>query len=71
MIEGNDTGTRFSLFEHTIAPGVLGAPPHTDHDEDGWMGRQFTLVSALFHSSSTLPPETRLMMIPLTTAPHY
>jgi mannose-6-phosphate isomerase-like protein (cupin superfamily) len=39
MIEGADTGGRFALVEHTIAPGALAAPMHKHSGED-----EFTFV---------------------------
>lgn len=39
MIEGSDTGGRFALVEHTIAPGALAAPLHKHTNED-----EFTFV---------------------------
>ena len=39
MIEGADTGGRFALVEHTIAPGALAAPMHIHSNED-----EFTYV---------------------------
>lgn len=39
MIEGTDTGGRFALVEHTIAPGALAAPMHKHSGED-----EFTFV---------------------------
>lgn len=39
MIEGSDTGGRFALVEHTIAPGALAAPMHKHSGED-----EFTFV---------------------------
>ena len=39
MIEGHDTGKRFALVEHTIAPGALAAPMHKHSGED-----EFTFV---------------------------
>lgn len=39
MIEGSDTGGRFALVEHTIAPGALAAPMHIHSNED-----EFTYV---------------------------
>ena len=39
MIEGDDTGGRFALVEHTIAPGALAAPLHKHSRED-----EFTYV---------------------------
>lgn len=34
MIEGDDTGGRFAVVEHTIAPGALAAPVHMHSKED-------------------------------------
>lgn len=39
MIDGTDTGGRFALVEHTIAPGALAAPMHKHSGED-----EFTFV---------------------------
>lgn len=39
MIDGTDTGGRFSLVEHTLGPGVLAAPMHRHARED-----EFTFV---------------------------
>lgn len=39
MIEGEDSGERFALVEHTIAPGALAAPMHMHSKED-----EFTYV---------------------------
>ncbi|MDP9409011.1 MAG: cupin domain-containing protein, partial [Actinomycetota bacterium] len=33
-VSGKGTGGAFSIVEHPLEPGVLGAPPHTDRDED-------------------------------------
>ncbi len=41
MIEGDATGGRFALVEHTIAPGALAAPMHMHSKED-----EFTYVLA-------------------------
>jgi mannose-6-phosphate isomerase-like protein (cupin superfamily) len=41
MIEGDDSGGRFALVEHTIAPGALAAPMHMHSLED-----EFTYVLA-------------------------
>ncbi len=34
MVEGHDSGGRFALVEHTIAPGALAAPMHMHSNED-------------------------------------
>ena len=34
MIDGEQTGGRFSLVEHPLPPRALGSPVHTDHNED-------------------------------------
>lgn len=34
MIDGSQTGGRFSLVEHPLPPRALGSPIHTHHDED-------------------------------------
>lgn len=34
MIEGGETGGRFSLVEHPLPPRALGAPVHTHRNED-------------------------------------
>lgn len=39
LIEGDDTGGRFALVEHTIAAGALAAPMHMHSGED-----EFTFV---------------------------
>ena len=31
---GTDTGGRFAVVEHPLAPGTLGGPPHIHHNED-------------------------------------
>jgi quercetin dioxygenase-like cupin family protein len=31
---GSDTGGSFSIVEHPLQPGILGAPPHTHQNED-------------------------------------
>ena len=31
---GTDTGGRFAIVEHPLAPGTLGGPPHVHHRED-------------------------------------
>ncbi|HVF19985.1 MAG TPA: cupin domain-containing protein [Mycobacteriales bacterium] len=41
MIEGDASGGRFALVEHTIAPGALAAPMHMHANED-----EFTYVLA-------------------------
>jgi mannose-6-phosphate isomerase-like protein (cupin superfamily) len=33
-VSGMDTGGAFSVVEHPLGPGVLGAPPHTHANED-------------------------------------
>lgn len=33
-VTGGETGGRFAVVEHTLAPGMLGAPPHTHQNED-------------------------------------
>ncbi len=33
-VSGAETGGAFSIVEHPLEPGVLGAPPHTHSDED-------------------------------------
>lgn len=33
-LSGRDTGGAFSIVEHPMEPGVLGAPPHTHENED-------------------------------------
>ena len=33
-VSGERTGGAFSIVEHPLEPGVLGAPPHTPRDED-------------------------------------
>lgn len=33
-VSGKVTGGAFSIVEHPLEPGVLGAPPHTHRDED-------------------------------------
>jgi mannose-6-phosphate isomerase-like protein (cupin superfamily) len=33
-ISGSDTGGSFSVVEHPMEPGTLGAPPHTHTNED-------------------------------------
>ena len=33
-IAGTDTGGSFSIVEHPMEPGTLGAPPHTHTNED-------------------------------------
>ena len=40
MIDGSDTGMRFSLVEHLFPARALAAPLHRHHDED-----EFTLVT--------------------------
>jgi mannose-6-phosphate isomerase-like protein (cupin superfamily) len=39
LIEGDETGGRFALVEHIIAPGALAAPMHRHNKED-----EFTFV---------------------------
>jgi mannose-6-phosphate isomerase-like protein (cupin superfamily) len=39
LIDGDDTGGRFSLVQHLFAPRALAAPMHRHHDED-----EYTLV---------------------------
>lgn len=34
MIDGADTGGRFSMVQHLFAPKALAAPMHRHHDED-------------------------------------
>lgn len=34
LVEGPETGGRFSLVEHPLPPRALGAPPHTHANED-------------------------------------
>src|SRR4051794_41419190 len=34
MITGEDSGGRFAVLEHTLAPRALGAPTHTHVNED-------------------------------------
>lgn len=33
-VSGTETGGAFSIVEHPLEPGVLGAPPHTHSNED-------------------------------------
>lgn len=33
-VSGSETGGAFSIVEHPLEPGVLGAPPHTHSNED-------------------------------------
>ncbi len=33
-VSGAETGGAFSIVEHPLEPGVLGAPPHTHSNED-------------------------------------
>ena len=33
-VTGAETGGAFSIVEHPLEPGVLGAPPHAHRDED-------------------------------------
>src|SRR4051812_14444193 len=41
LLRGEETGGRFAMLEHTIAPRALGAPMHTHEHED-----EFSLVLA-------------------------
>jgi mannose-6-phosphate isomerase-like protein (cupin superfamily) len=33
-VSGSETGGAFSIVEHPLEPGILGAPPHTHANED-------------------------------------